>query len=82
MKRIPKILAVDDTPENLRLLEAILGPRGYQLVTAESGTTGLAAVHREQPDLVLARHRHAGPQRLRRMSPTPGRSGHAASSRS
>jgi class 3 adenylate cyclase/CheY-like chemotaxis protein len=53
MKRIPKILAVDDTPENLRLLEAILGPRGYQLVTAESGTTGLAAVHREQPDLVL-----------------------------
>jgi len=53
MKRIQKILAVDDTPENLRLLEAILGPRGYQLVTAESGTTGLAAVHREQPDLVL-----------------------------
>ncbi|HEY6202816.1 MAG TPA: response regulator [Candidatus Limnocylindria bacterium] len=53
MKRIPKILAVDDTPENLRLLEAILGPRGYQLVTAESGTTGLAAVIREHPDLVL-----------------------------
>jgi adenylate cyclase len=53
VKRTPKILAVDDTPENLRLLEAILGPRGYQLVTAESGTTGLAAVHREQPDLVL-----------------------------
>jgi DNA-binding response OmpR family regulator len=53
MKSPRKILAVDDTPENLRLLEAILGPRGYQLVTAESGTTGLAAVHREQPDLVL-----------------------------
>ena len=53
MKRLPKILAVDDTPENLRLLEAILTPRGYQLVTAESGTTGLAAVHREQPDLLL-----------------------------
>ena len=32
MKKIPKILAVDDTPENLRLLEAILDrgelPRG------------------------------------------------------
>ena len=53
MKRLPKILAVDDTPENLRLLEAILGPRGYQLVTAVSGTTGLEAVHREHPDLVL-----------------------------
>ena len=49
----PKILAVDDTPENLRLLEAILGPRGYRLVTAESGTAGLEAVHREQPDLVM-----------------------------
>jgi len=48
-----KILAVDDTPENLRLLEAILGPRGYQLVTADSGTAGLEAVHREHPDLVL-----------------------------
>ncbi len=53
MKKIPKILAVDDTPENLRLLEAILGPRGYHLVTAQSGTDGLEAVHRESPDLVL-----------------------------
>jgi class 3 adenylate cyclase/CheY-like chemotaxis protein len=53
MKRTPKILAVDDTPENLRLLDAILGPRGYQLVTAESGTAGLEAVHREHPDLVM-----------------------------
>jgi adenylate cyclase len=53
MKKIPKILAVDDTPENLRLLEAILGPRGYHLVTAQSGTDGLAAVQREHPDLVL-----------------------------
>lgn len=53
MKAPRKILAVDDTPENLRLLEAILGPRGYQLVTAESGTAGLEAVHREHPDIVL-----------------------------
>src|SRR5207247_10197759 len=53
MKRLQKILAVDDTPENLRLLEAILGPRGYQLVSAQSGTAGLEAVHREHPDLVL-----------------------------
>ncbi len=53
MKTQRKILAVDDTPENLRLLEAILGPRGYQLVTADSGTAGLEAVHREHPDLVM-----------------------------
>jgi class 3 adenylate cyclase/CheY-like chemotaxis protein len=53
MKRIPKILAVDDTPENLRLLDAILSSRGYELVTAQSGTDGLEAVRREHPDLVL-----------------------------
>ncbi|HEV8670514.1 MAG TPA: response regulator [Candidatus Limnocylindria bacterium] len=53
MKASRKILAVDDTPENLRLLDAILGPRGYQLITADSGTAGLEAVHREHPDLVL-----------------------------
>jgi adenylate cyclase len=53
MKPKRKILAVDDTPENLRLLEAILGPRGYQLVTADSGAAGLEAVHREHPDLVM-----------------------------
>jgi adenylate cyclase len=32
-----KILAVDDTPENLRLLEAVLVPRGYEVLTARSG---------------------------------------------
>ena len=53
MKSPRKILAVDDTPENLRLLEAILGSRGYRLVTADSGTAGLEAVHREHPDLVM-----------------------------
>jgi adenylate cyclase len=53
MKSPRKILAVDDTPENLRLLDAILGPRGYHLVTADSGTAGLEAVHREHPDLVM-----------------------------
>src|SRR5207245_2413581 len=36
----PKILGIDDTPENLRLLEAILTPRGYDLVTASSGAAG------------------------------------------
>jgi len=53
VKADPKILAIDDTPENLRLLEAILAPRGYQLITASGGATGLAAVVRESPDLVL-----------------------------
>jgi len=48
-----KILAVDDTPENLRLLEALLTPRGYQLVTASSGPEALALIATEKPDLLL-----------------------------
>ena len=47
------ILAVDDTPENLRLLEALLVPRGYVLVTASSGPDALALLAKERPDLLL-----------------------------
>ena len=53
MKTNPTILAVDDTPENLKLLDAILAPRGYQLVTAANGTAALEMIGRVKPDLVL-----------------------------
>lgn len=49
----PKILVVDDIPENVRLLEAVLVPHGYEVVTARDGTSALALVESEQPDLVL-----------------------------
>jgi adenylate cyclase len=49
----PKLLAVDDTPENLRLLEALLVPQGYDLVTASSGKAALALLPKEKPDLLL-----------------------------
>ena len=49
----PKILVVDDIPENLRLLEAVLVPQGYDVVTAADGTSALAAIETEQPDLIL-----------------------------
>ena len=48
-----KILVVDDTPHNIRLLEAILLPRGYAVVAATSGPEALELVARERPDLVL-----------------------------
>jgi adenylate cyclase len=48
-----KILVVDDIPENVRLLEAVLAPEGYDVVTAGDGLAALAAVEAEQPDLVL-----------------------------
>jgi class 3 adenylate cyclase/CheY-like chemotaxis protein len=53
MKRRPKILAVDDTPENLKLLDAILTTRGYELSTAANGSTALEMIGTVQPDLVL-----------------------------
>ena len=49
----PRILVVDDTPANVRLLEAVLGPRGYEMLTAGSGPEALEAVTRDRPDLVL-----------------------------
>lgn len=49
----PRILVVDDTPANVRLLEAVLRPRGYEMLTAGSGLEALEAVTRDRPDLVL-----------------------------
>jgi adenylate cyclase len=51
--RAPRILVVDDTPANVRLLEAVLGPRGYEVLTAGSGPEALAAMTTDHPDLVL-----------------------------
>lgn len=47
------ILVVDDTPQNVRLLEAVLSPLGHRIVTATNGQEALEAVAREGPDLVL-----------------------------
>ena len=48
-----RILVVDDTPLNIRLLEAILIPRGYTVLQAASGQDALDVCARERPDLVL-----------------------------
>src|SRR6266508_2493649 len=47
------ILVVDDIPENVRLLEAVLIPRGYEVVTATSGEQALELLKTEEPDLIL-----------------------------
>jgi adenylate cyclase len=47
------ILAVDDQPANLRLLEAILSPRGYHVVPASSGEEALGRLPGSGADLVL-----------------------------
>jgi two-component system sensor histidine kinase ChiS len=47
------ILAIDDDPVNLRVLEAILLGKGLRLVTATSGRDAEALVEEEEPDLIL-----------------------------
>jgi adenylate cyclase len=48
-----RILIVDDVPQNVRLLEAVLEPRGYDVVSATEGEGALALVESAKPDLVL-----------------------------
>jgi adenylate cyclase len=47
------ILVVDDTPQNIKLLDALLTPRGYEVIPAASGEEALTKVAEKQPDLVL-----------------------------
>jgi len=48
-----KILVVDDTPKNVKLLADVLTVKGYTVVTATSGREALAKVEAEGPDLLL-----------------------------
>jgi DNA-binding response OmpR family regulator len=47
------ILVVDDQPQNVRLLDAVLSPRGYRVLSASSGEEALDLLRTEQPHLVL-----------------------------
>ena len=47
------VLVVDDQAPNRRLLEAVLEPRGYRVVSAESGEEALRLLAEDPPDVVL-----------------------------
>ncbi len=53
MNTPPKILVVDDSPKNVKLLYDLLWVRGYQVVSALSGAEALEKIESETPDLVL-----------------------------
>jgi adenylate cyclase len=53
MSTPPKILVVDDTERNVRLLADLLTIKGYSVVTAGGGREALQRVTTERPDLVL-----------------------------
>ena len=49
----PRVLVVDDLAPNIRLLEAVLGPHGYDVVAASSGADALALLAEARTDIVL-----------------------------
>src|SRR5919206_2780746 len=48
-----KVLVVDDTPMNVKMLADVLAFKGHQVVTAAGGREALAKIEAELPDLVL-----------------------------
>ncbi|MBT9312693.1 PAS domain S-box protein [Leptothoe kymatousa] len=48
-----RILVVDDTPSNLKLILATLSSAGYDVLTATSGAQALTVLQMKLPDLVL-----------------------------
>ncbi len=48
-----KVLVVDDTPNNVKLLADVLGVKGFAVTTAASGEEALAKLASDRPDLVL-----------------------------
>ena len=40
------VLVVDDLPQNVRLMDAVLSPRGFTVVSAASGEEALALLAR------------------------------------
>ncbi|MFP4104101.1 hybrid sensor histidine kinase/response regulator [Coleofasciculus sp.] len=51
--KIDRILAVDDAPDNLFLMQTILESEGYELSLVEDGYSALAIVEKSPPDLIL-----------------------------
>jgi adenylate cyclase len=48
-----RVLVVDDTPMNVKLLEDLLAFQGYEVQTASSGDEALAMIRESPPDLML-----------------------------
>src|SRR5262245_35619463 len=48
-----KILVIDDDVRDRELLAAVLQERGYEVILAENGGTGLMLCHRQDPDAVV-----------------------------
>jgi signal transduction histidine kinase/AmiR/NasT family two-component response regulator len=49
----PKILYIEDNPDNRMLVRSVLAPAGYTVVEAVDGLSGIEAALREQPAVIL-----------------------------
>lgn len=49
-----KVLIVDDNPQNLQILEAMLKGAGHEVVSARNGAEALEAAREEPPDLIVS----------------------------
>lgn len=47
------ILVVDDDPDFVEITRAVLEKEGFEVISAASGSQGLARARREHPDLVI-----------------------------
>jgi CheY-like chemotaxis protein len=48
-----RILVVEDTDDNRRIMHDLLTHAGYEVIEALDGQAGVDAGHRERPDLIL-----------------------------
>lgn len=51
--QVERILVVDDTPDNLFLIETVLQAEGYQVDVADNGQDALSMISAEPPALLL-----------------------------
>jgi two-component system, chemotaxis family, response regulator PixH len=48
-----KILVVEDTPSEMKLMTLYLKDNGYQVISTDNAKDGLSMVEKEKPDLVI-----------------------------
>jgi CheY-like chemotaxis protein len=53
VKKPTRILAVDDDDKILRVIEALLIPHGYEVITARNGQEAITSMSIAKPNLVL-----------------------------
>jgi two-component system cell cycle response regulator DivK len=49
----PRILIIDDDPDNLGLVSFLVSQAGYEVLNARNGRQGIEMARRESPDLIL-----------------------------